>query len=457
MEKTGTRRQHDPQPSMPKRAEQSLAKTFFRLAIANILSNLMVPLAGLVDVAFLGHLDGLHHLGGVALATVLFNYIYWSFGFLRMGTTGLTAQAIGRNDQSAEYLLLVRHGAIALTIGVVIILCQYPLRELGFWLLNAAPDLQASGMAFYNGRIWGAPVTLLNFVLIGWFLGRSQSSRVLLLSIIGNGANVFLDYLFIVRWGWDSWGAGLATAASQYLVTGIALTLFSREIIHAMRTVEWQRLWERSALRSLFILNRDILIRTFFLLSVFALFTNLSADLGTIMLAANTLMLQILTFSAYFIDGFAFATESLAGMFYGQNNNQKSWKLLYIAGAISVITGLLFAASIVLFPSLIFGGLTKHDVVLTTTYRYVGWFVPLLGFGAIAYMLDGYFLGITQSQSLRNASLWASLLGFLPLALLGWVLQNNHILWLGLCSFMLARCIALGRQLLMPSGDPQKL
>lgn len=424
-----------------------MQRTFFRLAIANIVSNLMVPLAGLVDVAFLGHLDELHHLGGVALATVLFNYIYWSFGFLRMGTTGLTAQAIGRDDQQAEQLILVRNGAIALTVGLTILCLQYPLRELGFWLLNADADLQASGMAFFNGRIWGAPVTLLNFVLIGWFLGRSQSTRVLILSIVGNGVNVLLDYLFIVRFGWESWGAGIATAASQYLVTTTVLIFFRSDIIEAVRHVDWQKLWERSAVRSLFVLNRDILIRTFFILSVFAAFTNLSANFGSITLAANTLMLQILTFSAYFIDGFAFATESLAGTFYGQKDQRKLQTLLKTAGLSSIITGLVFSITIYVFPSLIFGSLTKHSSVLEATYPYLVWFFPLLGFGAIAYMLDGYFLGITKSQILRNACIWSSLLGFLPLAVMGTILGNNHILWLGLSSFMMARCWTLGRQL----------
>lgn len=424
-----------------------MQRTFFRLAIANILSNLMVPLAGLVDTAFLGHLDELHHLGGVVLATVLFNYIYWSFGFLRMGTTGLTAQAVGRTDRQAEQIILVRNGAIALIIGGGILLCQAPLRELGFWLLNATPELKSSGIYFFNGRIWGAPVTLLNFVLIGWFLGRSQSSRVLLLSLVGNGANVLLDYLFIVRFGWESWGAGLATAASQYLVTITALLCFRHTIVRAIRHTVWKDLWQRSAVRSLFALNRDIVIRTFFLLSVFATFTNLSAHLGTVTLAANTLMLQIVTFSAYFIDGFAFATESLAGKFYGQQETEPIGLLLWLAGFSSLATGLLFAIALYLFPALIFGWLTKHTAVLQTTYGYIGWFFPLLGFGAIAYMLDGYVLGITHSHVFRNACIWASLIGFLPLALLGWHLQNNHLLWCGLSSFMVGRCITLGYHL----------
>jgi multidrug resistance protein, MATE family len=177
--------------------------TFFRLAVVNILSNLMVPLAGLMDVAFLGHLSEIRHLAGVTLATVLFNYIYWTFGFLRMGTTGITAQAVGRDDQEAIALIGLRHGVLALGIGFIILLLQQPLSWLGFALLRASPEVKAAGQDFYNALIWGAPATLINFVLVGWFLGRGQSGKVLLLSAVNGAANVALDYLLMGKYrGW---------------------------------------------------------------------------------------------------------------------------------------------------------------------------------------------------------------------------------------------------------------
>ncbi|NEQ95353.1 MAG: MATE family efflux transporter [Cyanothece sp. SIO2G6] len=404
----------------------------------------MVPLAGLVDVAFLGHLTELRHLGGVALATIIFNYLYWTFGFLRMGTTGLTAQAVGREDEETVGLILLRHGAIALTLGSLILISQYPLRELGFWFLNPSADLTAAGRAFFNGRIWDAPVTLLNFVVLGWLLGRSRSTTVLLLSIVSNGTNVILDYLFIVRWGWESSGAGLATALSQYAMTLVALLVIGRELWATVQRAKWAEVWEWSALRSLLSLSRDILIRTFFLLSVFATFTNLSAQLGTTLLAANTLLLQLLTFSAHFIDGFAFATESVAGILYGRGDINQLRAIIRLAGGSSLVTGVLFALGLILFPTTILGWLTDHQAVLDQTAQYMGWFLPLLGFGAIAYMLDGYFLGITASQILRNASIVSALGGFLPFALLSWYFHSGHLLWLALSSFMVARCITLG-------------
>ncbi|MBD2512794.1 hypothetical protein H6G91_37400 [Nostoc muscorum FACHB-395] len=190
----------------------------------------MVPLAGLIDVMFLGHLTEIRHLAGVAIATILFNYIYWTFGFLRMGTTGMVAQAIGRKDNQSAVLIGLQHGILALILGLAILIFQQPLQILGFAILSATPEVKTSGVDFYNALIWGAPATLINFVLIGWFLGQAQSSKVLLLSAISNCANVLLDYLFIVQWGWSSRGAGLATATSQYLMLIVGTLLYCQTI-----------------------------------------------------------------------------------------------------------------------------------------------------------------------------------------------------------------------------------
>jgi len=201
---------------------------FLRLALANVVANLMVPLAGLVDTAFLGHLAEIHHLGGVALATVVFNVIYWGFGFLRMGTTGLTAQALGLGKADEVLRVLLRHGLIALGLGLLVLVLQVPLRELGFTLLGAQADLKTAGYAFYNARIWDAPAVLLNLVIIGWCLGRGQGRWVLGLSLVGNASNVIFNYLFIWRWGWAAAGAGLGTALSQYVTLLGGLVLVGR-------------------------------------------------------------------------------------------------------------------------------------------------------------------------------------------------------------------------------------
>ncbi|MFP4006841.1 MAG: guanitoxin biosynthesis MATE family efflux transporter GntT, partial [Spirulinaceae cyanobacterium] len=418
---------------------------FWKLAIANILSNLMVPLASLFDVAFLGHLDNIRYLAGVSLATILFNYIYWTFGFLRMGTTGITAQANGRKDTDEVLAIGLRHLGIALTLGVIIWLLQIPLRELGFTLLSATPAVKAAGKAYYNANIWGAPATLMNFVLIGWFLGREQSRKVLLISAIGNGANVALNYGLIVRLGWASTGAGVATAASQYITFMVGMAMILREKPWETVSLSFgSKLRDRAALKAIFSLNGNILIRTFALVSTFAAFTNISSAIATLTLVTNTLLLQVVSFSAYFIDGLAFATESLAGNFYASGDSKQLRHLIVLSGKVSLALGLGFAILFISFPELLFGLLTDRVEVIQNIKNYTFWLLPVLGFGAIAYMLDGYFLGIAAGSILRNSSLWATGVGFVPVAVFAWLQQSPHLLWLALTCFMVGRVVALG-------------
>jgi multidrug resistance protein, MATE family len=416
---------------------------FFQLAFINILSNLMVPLAGLMDVSFLGHLSEIRHLAGVTIATVLFNYIYWTFGFLRMGTTGMTAQAVGRQDQDAIALIALRHGILAIGIGCLILLLKQPLAEIGFMLLSASNEVKAAGRDFYNAMIWGAPATLLNFVLIGWFLGRGQGSKVLLLSAVNGISSVALDYLLIVQWGWESVGAGLATAASQYFMLAIGIIFVIRESIPFPGL---HKIFEPAAFSAAFRLNRDILIRTFVLISTFALFTNLSSTMGTIVLTTSAILMQVVSFSAHFIDGFAFATESVAGQLQGQGNSTELKRLVQISGISSVVLALAIAFLCNLFPQPLFRLLTNHANIIDLIPSYVPWLFPVLGFGAIAYMLDGYFLGLTQGKILRQSSLIATGLVFLPMAIVAASTRNPHLLWFALTLFMAARAITLGRK-----------
>ncbi len=204
------------------------------------------------------------------------------------------------------------------------------------------------------------------------------------------------------------------------------------------------RLFERSALKTVFALNGEIVIRTFALVSTFSLFTNLSSSFGTVVLATNTLLLQVVTFAAYFIDGLAFATESMAGMLHGRGERTGLRQLMAVSGAISLCMGLLFSVAFIAAPHLLFSMLTNHANILNQVPQYVFWLLPILGFGSIAYLLDGYFLGLTQGRILRQSSVFAALLGFLPTATLAWQLQNVHFLWLALSLFMLTRVLTLG-------------
>ncbi|MEL6937817.1 MAG: MATE family efflux transporter [Cyanobacteria bacterium J06598_1] len=431
---------------------------FFQLAFANTASNLMVPIAGLVDTAFLGHLSDVSYLNGVAIATVIFNVIYWSFNFFRMGTTGPTAQAVGQSNTAEIWLIVVRNSLLALGVGIVLLLMQGPIAAIGFSLLQADPDAKSAAIAFFQGRILGAPAVLVNFVLLGWLLGRSRGKSVILLAFIGNGSNILLDYWFIRRLGWGSYGAGLATALSQYLMLCTGL------IVIASQSVPWHlwpqiksKLWQLAALRSLFGLNRDILIRTFALVLSISLFTNFSSGLGETILGVNTLLMQVFLMGSYFMDGIAIAVESYAGQFYGrQSAADLHWLLLLGIGG-SVGLGLAIALTLLIWPLPFFSLLTSHTSLLTQLPTYVIWLIPVLSFGGIAFTLDGYFLGLTAGRTLRNSTLISSLIGFLPLALVANWLDQPHLLWLALVGLMVSRALTLLSQVPSTlSATPQR-
>lgn len=423
--------------------KQEWLRGFGRLAIANIVSNLMVPLAGLIDTAFLGHLADIRHLAGVALATVLFNFIYWSFGFLRMGTTGLIAQAAGRDDRTEQWQVGMRGLLVALALGLAILILQHPLRLVGFAILRAEPTVLEAGAAFYQGRIWGAPAVLMNYVLLGWFLGMGYGRRVLVLAVIGNGANILLDYWMIVRLGWESYGAGLATALSQYIMLSAGACLLIRLVPWRQVWQQRRALWNRQAIGALFRLNRDIMVRTWALLLSFGLFINLSGLMGTGILAVNTLLMQALSLTSHFLDGIAFATETYAGQFYGQGSWSKLRDLVRLGGTASVGLGVGVAIAFIAFPQLFFGLLTDHQTVLVQLDRYVVWLLPVFAFGAVAFMLDGYFLGLTSGIILRNSTIIAMFAGFVPWALVAYVSRNPTWLWFAMTCFMAARALTL--------------
>mgnify|MGYP002885573587 CR=1 FL=1 len=424
--------------------DQPLRQRFFRLAIPNILSNLTIPLAGLVDTAILGHLSVIHHLAGVALASVLFDYIYWTFGFLRMGTTGLTAQAAGRKSSVDLHLILVRGMIFAVALGFLLLLVREPLGDIGFKILSGEPDVIESGRSYYDARILAAPATLLNFVLLGWLLGRERSDYALVMAVVGNGGNIILGYLFILKWELGSYGAGLATSFSQYMMMAVGVVFVLRMTSFTEFKKVRHHLWEKEGMKALWTLNGDILIRSLALQTAFAFFLNFSSIFGTAILAANAIALKILSVASYFIDGFAFATESLAGAFFGEKNTKGLRRLLRLNCEWSLGVGLGFSILILIFPEAIYGLLTDHSEIIEQTSRFSFWLVGMLGFGAIAYALDGYCLGLTMGKALRVSMVQALFFGFFPLAMVGLYFKSPHILWSAMVVFMGVRMVTLG-------------
>ena len=416
--------------------EPTLGRRYLRLAVLNIMASVTVPLAGLVDTAMLGHLGDIRFLAGVALGSILFDYVYWTFGFLRMATTGTTAVAVGEGKPAAVYLTLYRGLFLGLTIGAALVVLQAPIREAGFALLSGTEGVEAAGAAYYDGRIWGAPATLCSFVLVGWFLGREESGRVLIMTVAANLTNVVLDYVLIMRFDMAAYGAGLATMASQYLSVAIGLALLLRA--GRPRRWVWAEVLDRDGLSSLMLLNRDILLRTLGLITTFALFTNFSSILGTTVLAANAILIRVQYLASYFIDGAAFATESLAGIFRGQRDAAGLRRLLRLSLAVGFACAAGFALFVIFAPGLLYPLLTSHAEVVETATRHGYWLLPVLLFGSAAYIYDGFFLGLTEGRVLRNSMLFSTGI-FGALAWVALRQQDNHLLWLAMMLWMASR------------------
>jgi MATE family multidrug resistance protein len=417
---------------------------FYRLASISVLANMMVPLAGLVDIAFLGHLTDIRHLAGLILATILFDYLYRVLKFMRSSTNAITAQAVGKNDDKAVVLAGLRSGLIGLLVGLIIVLLQYPLQKIGFFILSGSSDIESAGVDYFYARIWGAPAVLLNFVLFGWFLGREMNWVMLLMSIVGNGSNVLLDYLMISKWGWASAGAGLATALSQYLALIVGL-------IWMFFTIPWQavpaaiqELFDWVALKETFALKGNILIRFLVLISVYSIFTNLSATMGTTVLAQNGLLLQIALLSQFTIQGVGVTMQTLTANFKSKGNTQQIIPLLIVSLVTSVVIALGFAGTSIFFPDQVFGLLTNHTEVNQEINQYTIWLLPILVITAITFMLEGYFIGLKEGATLRNTVLLSFVVGFIPLLIAAWYFHNNHLLWSTLLSYMTSNMILLG-------------
>jgi len=429
---------------------------FFRLATISVLSNMMVPLAGLVDTAFLGHLADIQYLAGVILGSILFDYLYRVLKFLRTSTTALTAQAVGQEDAVQVWVAGLRSALVALVVGLGILALQYPLQKLGFALLTGAPGVEQSGADYFYARIWGAPAVLLNFVILGWLLGQERNGLVFLISLVANFSNVGLDYWMINRLGWASQGAGWATAMSQYLALALGLVCIAwsahGETVKAAiaELSDWQALKETIALKG------NILIRFLLLITTYALFTNVSSSFGTEVLAQNGLLLQIALLSQFTIQGVGMTNQTLTGNFKSKGDYHLLSPVLLTSVATTLLMALGFALTAIAFPDPLFGLLTNHAEINASLRKYSIWLVPLLEVTALAFMLEGYFIGLKASSPLRNGVLIAFIGVYLPcLGLAVWQHSNNW-LWFSLVAYMLTLVLYLSWQFLT-RFSPQSL
>ncbi len=418
-------------------------RKILRLAIPNIISNLTIPMVGLVDVWLMGHLDDSIYIGAVALGSVIFMFIYSVFGFLRASTTGFTAQNLGARRLD-ETIHVFGQGLIVALIGAILLLSlQVPLRQMSLFLIEGSPEVESLASEYFHIRIWAAPAALANYVLSGWFIGMQNAKSPMVVALVVNVFNIVFSMMFILGFGMKSDGVAYGTLLAQYSGFFTAVFLFFRYYRKLLKYWSFKLILKLERIKNFFKVNKDILIRSVLLTGTFFYFTTYSAKLGDDILNVNSLMLQFLWILSYFIDGFAYAAESLVGKAIGAKDT-KSLKR-YI-GRIFLVSGVLsigFSGLYIFFYQDIFSFLTDKPLLKTMVYeyRYWIWLMPVISFAAFVW--DGIFIGALASKELRNSMIISSIFVFLPILYFTSDLLGNHGLWLALLSFLLARGIML--------------
>ncbi|MCE9679730.1 MATE family efflux transporter DinF [Shewanella sp. AS1] len=419
-------------------------RRLFALALPMILSNITVPLLGLVDTAVIGHLSSAYYLGGVAVGSTLITLIFWLLGFLRMSTTGLVAQAFGAQDNQGQYRLLIQSGSLALLLGIAAILLQKPIILLATSLSDASAEVLYYAQLYFQIRIWSAPFALLNLALLGWLLGRQQPRAAMWQLIIANLANICLDLLFVIGFGWGVSGAAWASVLADIIGFSVAATLVWRELARQGDFVFRPLLASLhfSSLGNLLRLNRDIFIRSLCLQLTFAFMTFQGANLGDNTVAANAVLLNLLLLISYALDGIAYYAEAEVGRAFGEKNRHRMTESVILASLWSAIFALLFTLLFSLYGRQLIALLTGLAEVRALAQTYLIWVIimPLLAFGS--YLFDGVYIGAAKGKIMRNSMMLATFIVFFPSYLL---LQptGNHGLWAALSLFMIARSLSL--------------
>lgn len=421
----------------------SINKQILSLAIPNILTNLSVPLLSSVDTAVVGHLDKVYYLGAIAVGSMIFNFIYWGFGFLRMGTTGLTSQAFGQSDNREISLNLFRPLAVALISGFALILLQYFIAEIAFYVVDASPEVEKFAMEYFYIRIYAAPATLAIYVFHGWFLGLQNARYPMIILVTVNVLNVIFNLLFIYQFDMKSDGVALGTVIAQYTGLLISVLLFTGFYKKYLKYFTLSDLLEFSKLKTFFKVNTDIFIRTLALVFVFSFFTAESAAYGDDILAANTILMQLWIILAYAVDGFAFAAESLVGKFIGAGDRTNLVKSIKHIFAWGIGLGLFFTVVYTIFGNQIIAIYTNNETVIALTLSFLFWAIISQLINSVSFIWDGIYIGATATSAMRNMMLLSTLFIFIPSYFIFKDSLGNNALWLALVLFMISRALFL--------------
>ncbi len=403
-----------------------------------MLSNVSEPLIGAINTAVIGQLPDPYYIGAISVASLIFSFIFWGFGFLRLSTGGLSAQAVGAGDGAALVAILARAVAIAVVAGLALIALSPLIEKLAFGLMGGSPEVRHHAEIYFRLRIWSAPFALINYVMLGWFIGQGRARLTFLIQIFLNLGNAALSMTFVLGLGMTSDGVGLAVLIAEIAaaILGLGLAFVS---LRAMRAdIDWKHILDAGAMLRTVAMNADIMIRTLCLVFAFSWFTARGARAGDIVLAANVVLLHFFDVAAFLIDGFAFASESLVGQSVGARDQARFRKAVRITSIWALTAGAIAAAVIWFAGPLLIDLMTVNITVRETARQYLGWAAlsPLLG--TVCFQFDGIFTGALATRDMRNMMI-VSLIVYLAA---WWFLEaayGNHGLWAAFNIFFVAR------------------
>ena len=432
-------------------------KRILGLALPNIITNITVPLLGMVDMAIVGRLST-DHIGAIAIGTQIFNLIYWNFGFLRMGTSGFTAQAYGAKDFDESLRIFIRAIAIALIVAIVLILFQWPISRLSLLIFRSSPHVLNLALAYFFVRIWAAPATLGLYAVKGWFIGMQNSRLPMWIAIFLNCVNILCSLIFVMVFHWDIRGVALGTVIAQYSGFAVGLFFLHREVKRIIPNTQYAHHTRQLILDSLhwqemkrfFRVNGDIFLRTVCLATVFTFITAASGRISPTILAVDALLMQFFTLFSYIMDGFAYAGESLVGRYIGARDSKSlrlSVRLLLVWG---LILTLLFTILYAIGGEWFLAIFSDKPEIISASKPYLFWalIIPVCGFAA--FLFDGIFVGATASRTMRNSMFIASAMFFIVyFGLKQFAIHHsylttqnwNNILWIAFMVYLALRGI----------------
>lgn len=418
-------------------------RRILNIAIPNIISNITIPLLGIVDLSLVGHLESKVYIGAIALGSMIFNFIYWGFSFLRMGTSGFTAQSFGKRDLKESFQLLYRALFVGLAGALALLILQKPIEWLSFIIINGSDTVEHFAREYFYIRIWAAPATIGIYSITGWFIGMQNARIPMAIAITINLLNIAFNVTFVKLFGMKSDGVALGTVFAQYSGLIVAIIFLFNHKKRLAKYFNFKEVIQIDKLKIFFNVNKDIFIRTMSLVFALSFFTAKSAKYGDTLLAVNTLLLQFFTIYAYIVDGFAYAGEALAGKYFGAKDKKRLIKVTKLLFYWGILMAGIFTVAYFFGDSFLLSIFTDNTEVIQSIQPYLVWvyLIPVLTFGA--FIWDGIFIGVTASASMRNAMLISTFIIFVPAYFVLHYFFQNHGLWAAFILFMIARVVTL--------------